>query len=77
MSDYLQIEPWSGLRPATLTSLPILGPTPLGNLLLNVGQGALGFTLAMGSARIIADLATGHAPAIPLDGMTLSGTRGS
>ena len=60
MSDYLQIEPWNGLRPATPTNLPILGPTPLCNLLLNVGQGALGFTLAMGSAQIIADLAAGR-----------------
>jgi len=42
-------------------------------LLLNVGQGALGFTLAMGSARIIADIAVGRPPAIPLDGMTLPG----
>ncbi|WP_316195171.1 MULTISPECIES: D-amino acid dehydrogenase [unclassified Bradyrhizobium] len=73
ISDYLQIEPWSGLRPATPTGLPILGPTPLSNLLLNVGQGALGFTLAMGSAQIIADLAARRPPALPLDGMSLPG----
>jgi len=72
-SDYRRIEPWSGLRPATPTSLPILGPTPFGNLLLNVGQGALGFTLAMGSARVVADFAIGRRPAIPLDGLTLPG----
>jgi len=72
-SDYLSVEPWSGLRPATPTSLPILGPTPFGNLWLNVGQGALGFTLAMGSARVVADLAIGRRPAIPLDGLTLPG----
>lgn len=72
-SDYLRVEPWSGLRPATPTSLPILGPTRFRNLLLNVGQGALGFTLAMGSARVVADLAIGRRPAIPLDGLTLSG----
>ena len=72
-SDYLRVEPWSGLRPATPTSVPILGPTPLGNLWLNVGQGALGFTLAMGSARVVADLVIGRCPAIPLDGLTLPG----
>lgn len=72
-SDYRRVEPWSGLRPATPTSLPILGPTRLGNLWLNVGQGALGFTLAMGSARVVADLVLGRRPAIPLDGLTLPG----
>jgi glycine/D-amino acid oxidase-like deaminating enzyme len=41
------------------------------NLFLNVGQGALGFTLAIGSARVVADLVNAQAPAIPLDGLTL------
>jgi len=70
-SDYRHVEPWCGLRPATPTSLPILGHTPFSNLFLNVGQGALGFTLAMGSARVVADLVNAQAPAIPLDGLTL------
>jgi D-amino-acid dehydrogenase len=49
--------------------MPILGPTPgLPNLHLNIGQGALGFTLAMGSARVVADLLAGRAPPIPMDG---------
>ena len=46
-------KPWAGLRPATPTSLPIIGATPYDNVLLNVGHGALGFTLAMGSARLL------------------------
>lgn len=46
-------KPWAGLRPATPTSLPIIGSTPCDNVLLNVGHGALGFTLAMGSARLL------------------------
>lgn len=41
---------WSGLRPATPDSLPLIGPTPIDGLWLNTGQGALGFTLAPGSA---------------------------
>lgn len=41
---------WAGLRPATPTSLPLIGRTNVSNLFLNVGQGALGFTLAAGSA---------------------------
>ena len=46
-------QPWAGLRPATPTSMPLIGPARYPNLLLNVGQGSLGFTLAMGSARLI------------------------
>lgn len=49
-------EAWSGLRPATPTGLPVVGRAPGGpaNLLLNTGHGALGFTLAMGSAVRVA-----------------------
>ncbi len=47
--------PWVGLRPVTPTSLPIIGPARFTNFLLNVGHGSLGFTLALGSARLIVD----------------------
>jgi D-amino-acid dehydrogenase len=52
----LQADPnaWAGLRPATPSSLPIVGPTRWNNVFLNVGHGALGLTLAMGSARLVA-----------------------
>jgi D-amino-acid dehydrogenase len=45
---------WIGLRPATPRGTPIVGPTRYRNLWLNVGHGALGFTLAMGSAALLA-----------------------
>lgn len=48
------MAPWAGLRPATPTGLPIIGATPLSNLLANVGHGALGWTLACGSGELIA-----------------------
>ncbi len=48
-------EEWSGLRPARPDSKPLIGATPYGNLWLNVGHGALGFTLAAGSAGLLAD----------------------
>lgn len=46
-------EAWAGLRPATPTGRPLIGHLPgaPANLLLNTGHGALGFTLAMGSAE--------------------------
>lgn len=52
--------PWTGLRPATPTGIPIIGRSRCENLLLNVGHGALGFTLAAGSAARIATM-IGHA----------------
>ena len=52
-------EPWTGMRPATPTGLPIVGRVARApaNVLFNTGHGALGFTLAFGSAgRIAAQL---------------------
>ncbi len=56
IGDAVDPEPWSGLRPATPTGLPLLGRLPgaPANLVLNTGHGALGFTLAMGSAERVA-----------------------
>jgi D-amino-acid dehydrogenase len=58
------LHPWSGLRPLTPTCLPVIGRTRLDNLALNVGQGKLGFTLAAGSARLLADIVAGRPSAI-------------
>jgi D-amino-acid dehydrogenase len=59
-ADWQASKLWAGLRPATPTGQPIIGPTRLDNLLLNVGHGALGFTLALGSAKRIAQHAAGN-----------------
>ncbi len=55
-SRYTDIQPWAGMRPATPTGLPIIGHQggPR-NLFINAGQGALGFTLAFGSAVQLAN----------------------
>jgi D-amino-acid dehydrogenase len=55
-SDFEALNPWAGLRPVTPTARPIIGRHASGphNLLFNVGHGALGFTLAFGSAGRIA-----------------------
>jgi D-amino-acid dehydrogenase len=66
-SRYEELRPWSGLRPATPTGLPVLGRLHGGptNLLFNTGHGSLGFTLAFGSAqRIAAQLAGLPVPAV-------------
>lgn len=69
--DFSSAEAWSGLRPSTPLSQPILGATPYANLWLNTGHGGLGFTLACATARLITDVMTGREPAISLDGFTI------
>jgi D-amino-acid dehydrogenase len=51
-----QSSAWAGLRPATPDSVPIIRNSRVPNVVLNVGHGALGFTLAAGSARLAAGL---------------------
>lgn len=52
-------SPWCGLRPLSADSVPLIGPTAIDNLLLNTGHGTLGWTLALGSGRLLADLLSG------------------
>jgi D-amino-acid dehydrogenase len=71
-TDFSTLRPWCGMRPATPKGTPVIGATPgHGNLWLNVGHGALGFTLALATGRVVADLASGRPAAVPLDGFTL------
>lgn len=63
---------WSGLRPMTPDSTPIVGVTDYRNLFLNTGHGTLGWTMACGSGQLIADLVTGYRPAINTSGLDLT-----
>lgn len=55
-ADYRAASFWAGLRPMTPDGSPILGRTRYGNLFLNTGHGALGWTMCCGSARLLTDL---------------------
>lgn len=55
---------WAGLRPATPGNVPYIGRTRYKNLFLNTGHGTLGWTLACGSSRAIADIVSGRKPAV-------------
>lgn len=70
-ADYDRAEVWAGLRPATPSGAPILGACGVRNLWLNVGHGALGFTFSFGSANIVAELISGRASPVALDGLQL------
>lgn len=63
---------WSGLRPMTPDSTPILGPTKAPNLYLNTGHGTLGWTMACGSGRVLADIIDGRNPPIIADDLSVS-----
>jgi D-amino-acid dehydrogenase len=65
-------EFWAGLRPATPDGTPVVGATRLRNLYLNTGHGTLGWTMACGSGRYLADLMAGVAPQISSDGLDIS-----
>jgi len=58
---------WAGLRPMTPDSRPIISPTSVSNLFINSGHGMLGWTLACGSADLIAALITGENPSLAAD----------
>ena len=62
---------WAGLRPMAASGSPYLGATPIKNLYLNCGHGHLGWTLSCGSGQIVADIVSGHKPAIDVTGLTL------
>ena len=54
---------WTGLRPATPSNVPLVGATRYRNLLLDTGHGTLGWTMACGSGRALADVIAGRKPA--------------
>lgn len=57
---------WSGLRPMTPDGTPVVGATPVPNLFLNTGHGTLGWTMACGSGRVLADAVSGTRPDIEI-----------
>lgn len=67
--DPAEAEYWAGLRPMTPTSVPILGPARYANLFLDCGHGHVGWTMAAGSGKFIADLVAGRKPEIDTDGL--------
>ena len=65
--DASQAEAWTGLRPMSADGVGIMGRTPLRNLFLNTGHGPLGWTMAAGAGKLVADEIAGVAPALDLE----------
>jgi D-amino-acid dehydrogenase len=62
---------WTGLRPMTPDGTPIIGATAYANLFTNTGHGTLGWTMACGSAKVLADLMSGRSPDIAADDLSI------
>ncbi len=62
---------WCGLRPMTPDGTPVVGATPLNGLYIATGHGTLGWTMAAGTGRVMADLIGGRKPGIDMDGLGL------
>ncbi|VXC99344.1 D-amino acid dehydrogenase [Pseudomonas sp. 9Ag] len=70
--DPATAELWTGLRPATPDGTPIIGGTSYRNLYLNTGHGTLGWTMACGSGRLLADMLARKRTQISTDGLDIS-----
>jgi len=63
---------WAGLRPNTPDGPPNIGSTPYSNLYLNTGHGTLGWTMSLGSGKLLADIISGIEPEISSEGIDMS-----
>jgi D-amino-acid dehydrogenase len=68
---------WCGLRPMTPDGTPIVGTTPIPNLLLATGHGTLGWTMAAGTGRVMADIVSNKTPDIDIGGLGMSRYEGA
>jgi D-amino-acid dehydrogenase len=69
--DRLNSQFWTGLRPMTPDGTPIVGKTRYPELFINTGHGTLGWTMACGSGKLLADLIGGQRPEISTEGLAM------
>jgi D-amino-acid dehydrogenase len=67
--DQGKAELWAGLRPMMPNSVPVIGQARYANLYLDTGHGHVGWTMACGSGKLLADLVAGRAPEIDPQGL--------
>jgi len=70
--DVAKAEFWTGLRPMTPDGTPIIGKTRYPNLMLSTGHGTLGWTMAAGTGRVVADLLSGKTPEIAVNDLCVA-----
>jgi len=62
--DQKAVTEWAGLRPYSSDGVPVMGKTPITNLYLNTGHGHLGWSMAAGSGKLVADIIGSISPAL-------------
>jgi D-amino-acid dehydrogenase len=72
--DRSQAVPWAGLRPMSYDGKPFIGPCDIDGLFINCGHGHLGWTMAMGSAHVLAQQMSGSPVSIDDRPFSLNGT---
>jgi D-amino-acid dehydrogenase len=70
-ADYARARVRACQRPMTPESTPRFGTGKYQNLWFNIGLGHMGFAMAAGAARITADLVSGAAAPIDLEGLRI------
>jgi D-amino-acid dehydrogenase len=70
--DLGRSEFWCGLRPMTPDGTPVVGGSAMPNLWLATGHGTLGWTMAAGTAKVMAALIGGRPAPIDMDGLTIA-----
>jgi D-amino-acid dehydrogenase len=70
-ADVSKAEFWTGLRPMTPDSTPVLGGTQFSNLFLNTGHGTLGWTMSLGSGKFVADIISKRVTDINPEGLSI------
>ena len=71
--DQRKAELWAGLRPMMPNSVPVFGQARYKNLYLDTGHGHLGWTMACGSGKFLADLVAGRKTEIDPQGLVYQG----
>jgi D-amino-acid dehydrogenase len=64
-----QAQVWKGARPMLPDGPPVLGPSGIAGVWLNLGHGSSGWALSCGSARLLADSVAGRSPSIDIEGL--------
>ena len=63
------VQQWKGACPMLPDGPPVIGPSGVPGVWLNVGHGSNGWALSCGSARVLADLIAGRDAGIDLEGL--------
>jgi D-amino-acid dehydrogenase len=71
-ANYHNATYWCGLRPTLPDAAPLLGPTNVRNVFINIGHGSAGWAMAAGSGKILSDLVSGQVPDIDIHDLTLA-----